>query len=196
MKTSDKTFFIVPGFKTQVNSSEYKWLISYLEEKRIKVIKVPVQWDRRVLSENANDFISFFNVHKSKDNFILGFSYGAVITFLTANTLKPKKVFLCSLSPAFNEDLLPKDSSLLRYIGKKRFTDLSSYHAKKLAKDFQIQSVVFYGEREGNEYPKLKKRCEETVQLAQHSRLVVVKDAPHQINFPTYKEAVKKAINF
>jgi hypothetical protein len=194
MKISDKTFFIIPGFKTQVTASEYKWLISYLEESGVRVIKVPVKWNRHILTENANEFISYFNAFKSKENYVLGFSYGAVITLLTANILKPKKVFLCSLSPAFKEDIESEDSSLIHYIGKKRFADLSTYYAKTLAKDLQIQSVVFYGEKESDMNPKIKKRCEQTVQLARNSRLVVVKDAPHQISFPTYKEAIKNSI--
>jgi pimeloyl-ACP methyl ester carboxylesterase len=196
MKTSDKTFFIISGFKTQVTKSEYEWLITYLEGKGVRVIKVPVKWNRHTLTENANEFISYFNAFKSKENYVLGFSYGAVITLLTANILKPKKVFLCSLSPAFKEDSESEDSSLIHYIGKKRFADLSTYYAKTLAKNLQIQSVVFYGEKEGDMYPKLKKRCEDTAQLAHNSRLVVVKDASHQIHFSTYQEAVKKAIGF
>jgi len=194
MKISDKTFFIVPGFKTQGTSIEYKWIISYLKVKGVRVLKVPVTWQRSTLSDNAKDFEHYFNANKGKENYILGFSFGAVITLLTANILKPNKIFLCSLSPAFNEDLDPKDNSFIRYIGQKRFTDLSSYSARLLAKELRVPSVVFYGEQEGNEYSKLKKRCEQTVQLAKNSRLVVVKDAPHQIDFPAYQEAIKNVI--
>ena len=75
----------------QATSKYFKWLAEFLGENGIRVVRVPVQWKYTTLSQNAKEFVDFFNKHKRKENLILGFSYGAVITLMTANILKPKK---------------------------------------------------------------------------------------------------------
>ncbi len=189
-----KTFFIVPGFKMQAKDRPFKWLVQFLEEKGIRVVKVPVAWNYKTLSQNAEDFVGFFNANKTEKNYILGFSYGAVIAFLTAQKLKPKKVYLCSLSPDFTEDRQSMGANEVKIIGKNRYDDTKKRSAKKLAGELSVPAVVFYGEKEGEKYPQLKKRCEEVVRLSKHSQLVVVKDSPHKIDFPDYIIAIKKSL--
>ncbi len=196
MNNNNKTFFIIPGFKTQVQDRTYTWLVKFLEDKGLKVIKTPVSWDYKTLSKNADEFVDFFNRHKTKENYVLGFSYGAVITLLTANLLKPKMIYLCSLSPDFTEDSNTMEPWLKRYIGTKRYADTKTRSGVKIAKELLFPSIVFYGEKEGKEYPSLKNRCEETSRLAKNSRLVVIKNGPHQIDFPEYVETIKKTLLF
>lgn len=191
----NKTFFILPGFRMQVTDKPYKWLIAYLENNGIRVLKVPVAWNNKTLSQNAAEFVEYFNAHKSKENYILGFSYGAVLALITANLLRPKKIYLCSVSPDFSEDRASMTPWMKRYIGKKRFADTATRNGRKLAKQLLVPSVILYGEKEGKDYLSLKKRCEETVHLAKRSRLVVVKDAPHAIDHPEYREAIIKALS-
>lgn len=191
---NNRTFFLLPGFKMQIKDKSFGWLVKFLKDKGFKVVGVPVKWERTTLSQNAESFKDFFGKHKGKDNYVLGFSYGAVITLLTANSLKPKKIFLCSLSPDFIEDNKHMKGWIKKYIGKNRFDDVQTRSGKKLAKNLSVPSVVFYGEKEGKRYPRLKVRCEETAKLAKNSKLIIVKDAPHQIDFPAYIEAIKKVV--
>jgi hypothetical protein len=51
-----------------------------------------------------------------------------------------------------------------------------------------------YGEKEGSDYPLLKKRSEETANLATSSKLIIVENAPHDISFPEYQTAIKKVV--
>jgi pimeloyl-ACP methyl ester carboxylesterase len=144
------------------------------------------------MGDYVKDFEIFYLANKGKKNYILGFSYGAVITFILANVLKPKKIFLCSLSPDFKEDLESMKPWIIKYIGKKRFKDAKTRSAIKIAKELSVPSVLFYGEKEGKAYPKLKKRAEETVKLARNSKLVVVPKAPHDISFSEYKITIMR----
>lgn len=178
----------------QINAKQFSWLVTFLEDAGAKVIKVPVKWNHNTLSQNTDEFIDFFNGNKTGNDYVLGFSYGAIITFLSANVIKPRKIFLCSLSPDFVEDRSEMDKSEIKYIGKKRFADTANRSAVELAQSLQAPSVVFYGEKEGERFPALKKRCEETAVLAKNSKLVVVKDAPHQIDFPSYVDAIKNEL--
>jgi hypothetical protein len=194
MKNNNKTFYIIPGFGMQAGHKSFKWLITFLEGKGFNVVKVPVDWNYKTLSKNTLEFINFFNKNKGINNYVLGFSYGAVITLLSANIIKPKKIYLCSLSPDFKEDIKSMRKDIVKYIGKRRFADAYTREGKKFAKELNIPSVVFYGEAEGKKFPSLKARCAETAKLAQNSKLVIVKDAPHEIDFPTYITAIKNEL--
>lgn len=191
-----KTFFIIPGFKEQATDKNYAWLFKFLKTKNYKVIPVPVKWNYKTLSENKMELVDFFKNYKSKENYILGFSYGAVLAMLTANEIKPKKLYLCSLSPDFSEDLRFMSSDIKKYIGKRRLLDIENRSGRELAKSLNVHTTVFYGEDEGKQYPQLKKRCEETVKLAPKTKLVMIKEAPHQIDFSGYVDAIKEELKY
>lgn len=194
MNMGKRTFFIVPGFGMQAKDKAFEWLVSYLETKGFWVVKTPVDWKYKTLSTNTSEFVDFFNENKGEENYVLGFSYGAVITFLSANSISPKKIYLCSLSSDFKEDAGFMKKYVKRYIGKRRFEDLQTRSGKKYAEDLQVPSVVFYGEKEGKEFPALKLRCEETARLAKGSKLVVINNTQHKIDSPLYIEAVKNEL--
>ena len=191
---TQKTFFIIPGFKEQATDKNYAWLFEFLKNKNYEVVPVPVTWNHKTLSKNAEQLIKFFKKYNSDENYILGFSYGAVLAMLIVNRVRPKKLYLCSLSPDFSEDLKFMSSDIKKYIGKRRILDIESRSGMKIAKELNVSTTIFYGEREGWEYPQLKKRCEETAKLARNAKLIVVKDAPHKIDFPSYIDAIKKDI--
>lgn len=194
--SDSKTVFIVPGFKMKATGRSFAWLVKFLETKGVNVVKTPVTWNYKTLSQNTNEFVKFYNAHKTIENYVLGFSYGAVITLLTANILKPKMIYLCSLSPDFSEDIGSVDSKIIKYVGKKRFKDMRTRSGRIIAKKLSVPSVIFYGEIEGKKYPQLKKRCKETASLAKNSKLIIVKNSPHRINFPQYIEAIKSTLPF
>lgn len=177
-----------------MNHPQLKPLTTFAQKHGFNVVKVPVKWNRSVLTQNAKDFIDFYNKNKGKNNYVLGFSYGSVIALMTANMLHPKKIFLCSLSSDFKEDRITMDKNMVKYIGQRRFADTLTRSGRELARNLKISTVVLYGEVEGKQYPQLRKRCEETVRLAKSGKLVVVKGAPHKLDFPSYKEAIEQEI--
>jgi pimeloyl-ACP methyl ester carboxylesterase len=187
-----KTIFIIPGFKTQVKDPLYNELVTYLKSRDYVVQAVPITWNNKTVSQNAIEFVRYFNENKGNSNYVLGFSYGAVIALMTAEIVDTKKLILCSLSPDFKEDSNAMPTWLIKYIGKNRFADTLTRSANKFAKKLTVETIVFYGEKEGIDYPQLKIRSEQTAKLAPNSKLIVIKDAPHDISFPTYVEAIKK----
>lgn len=172
-------------------NKKYISLKNFLTAKGFKVIMVPVTWDRKTISENAKEFQVFYDKNKGAENYILGFSFGAVITFISAEKLRPVKIFLCSLSPYFKEDLKNEKQWILDYVGKRRVSDFLTMDGRKIAKELKVTATIFCGEEEGRRYPKLKKRCEETASLAHKAKLVMVKNAPHDTSFPEYAQAIK-----
>lgn len=191
-----KNFFIIPGFKEQATDKNYAWLLAFLKTKNYKVVPVPVKWNYKTLSENKVELVDFFKKYKGEENHILGFSYGAVLAMLIGNEVKPKRLYLCSLSPHFSEDLKFLSPEIKEYIGKRRLLDIENRSGRELAKSLNVPTVVFYGEDEGKQFPQLKKRCEETVELISKSKLILVKNAPHKIDFSGYVEAVKEELKY
>lgn len=187
-----KKIFIIPGFKQKPTSKSFVWLKNFLVDKKYKVEIVPITWNYKTMSDYVSEFENFYNKNKVEENYILGFSYGAVIAFITAEKLKPEKIFLCSLSSDFKEDVSSMSNFIKQYIGKKRVLDCLTRSGKGIAKKLTIPTIIFYGELEGKLYPQLRKRCEETAKLVRNSKLVIVKNSPHDILHPDYMEAIKK----
>ncbi|MEN9390681.1 MAG: hypothetical protein RLZZ283_781 [Candidatus Parcubacteria bacterium] len=189
-----KTFFIVPGFKMGPKSKQFTWLAKFLRSKGFRAVIAPITWTRRTNAQCAEEFVSIFNKEKTATNYVLGFSYGAVIALMTANTLKPKKIFLCSLSPDFKEDMSAMKTWIRKYIGVQRLRDSKTRSGRDVAKALTVSSVIFYGTAEGKKYPQLAVRAQETAQLAKRSKLVAVPDAPHQIDHHAYQDAIRTEI--
>jgi pimeloyl-ACP methyl ester carboxylesterase len=144
------------------------------------------------MSDYIQQFEVFYTKHKQNSNYVLGFSYGAVIALSTAQKLGVEKLFLCSLSPDFSEDVIDMQEWIKKYIGSRRLADCLTRSGRDLAKALTIPTIVFYGEKEAQDFPKIKVRARETVKLAKDAKLVVVVDAPHDISFPTYKAAIER----
>lgn len=148
-----KKIFIIPGFKQKATDKSFVWLKRFLIAKGFSVSLVPITWERRTMTDYAVEFEGFYEKHKANDNYVLGFSYGAVIAFITANKLKPKKIYLCSLSSDFKEDVRSMKQWIVKYIGKRRMSDAMKRSGKEIAKNLIVPAVVFYGEKEGRQYP-------------------------------------------
>lgn|SRR3989338_1127144 len=183
-----KKLFIIPGYGESAGSARYRKLITTASQKGYSVQKVPIQWKYRVMSDYISQFEKYYTKHKTVNDYFLGFSFGAVIAFSTAQELQPKKIFLCSLSNAFKEDIKGKQTKLEKFLGKRATKDLQTRSAKRIAKSLTVPTVIFYGEKEKD----LKKRCEETAKLAKKALVVIVKNADHEISLPEYIQSIKK----
>lgn len=193
------TFFIIPGFRQEDQgvTEQFGWLEKEMKHRGFRTFLVPIKWKYRTMSDYISQFKTFYEKHRSSNNQVLGFSYGAVIAFSTATELRPKKIWLCSLSPDFKEDLPWAKKrfgadNLEKWLGKRRLDDISMRSGLKLAKSLDIPATLFYGEIEAEKFTQLKKRVDDTVKHAKQARVVVVPKAPHSISHPNYKEALIK----
>lgn len=189
-----KKIFLIPGFKQKVNDTCFLWLKKFLKENNLNVLMVPIDWNYKTMADYVAEFKKFYSKNKGDNNYIIGFSYGAVIALMTTEDLKPNKIYLCSLSPDFKEDLIEMKPWILRYIGKRRINEIKKRSGIKIAKELSIPTIIFYGEKEAEKFPDIKKRCEETARYAKNTKLVIVKNAPHDISHPEYITALKKEL--
>jgi pimeloyl-ACP methyl ester carboxylesterase len=187
-----KTIFIVTGFKQAKHNAQFKWMRPYFSKLGFEVKVFAADWDYRVMSDYLSDFELFYAKNKSEQNYVLGFSFGAMIALLSARTLQPDRLYLCSLSPYFKEDIQKIRKTWERLIGVRRKRDFQLHSAKKASQQLIVPTVVLYGEAEGVKFPNLKKRCEYVADLLPKSTLVVVKDASHKIDHPEYIRVIKE----
>jgi len=187
-----KTMFIIPGFKESVTDSSYKNLKKFFESKNYQVKLVPISWDYKTMSDYIQQFEDFYDKNKSESNHVLGFSYGAVIAFSSAEELGIKKLYLCSLSPDFSEDVMGMQDWIKKYIGVRRLKDCLTRSGREIAKTLTVPTVIFYGQKEATEFPQMLKRTLETQKLAKKVRVIEVKGAPHDISHPAYRDAIEE----
>lgn len=98
--------FIIPGFMESVTDSDYQKLKRFLVRKGFVVKLVSIRWKYKTITDYITEFEHFYLKNKSDNNSVLGFSYGAVIAFSAAQKLGVNRLYLCSLSPDFSEDVI------------------------------------------------------------------------------------------
>lgn len=188
-----KRISIIPGLTHKPTDTCYRWLIAFLKRAGFDVQLIHIDWQRRVMSDYVEQFLQQYRKNMAEENYVLGFSFGAMIAFISAKRASPKRLFLCSLSPYFKEDLNGISNSVQRYMGKQRMADFKKYSAAKIAQEIHVPTIIFCGESEGSRYPTLLKRCQAAARTIPGASLVIPSGAPHEIDYPTYIDAIKKA---
>lgn len=192
-----KTLFIIPGFMEKSTDSRYANLIKVFKEKCFDIIYVPIIWKHRTYTDYAKQFKEFYQKNKTGNDFVLGFSYGAVVAFMIAPQIKPKKLFLCSISNIFKEDLEDmnkKRNLIIKFIGKRRFLDAQNISANKIAQEIKTPTDIFIGEKELTDKP-FKKRVYLIHKIIKYSNLIVVSNTDHEINSKEYTISIRKRLD-
>lgn len=192
MKSAER-LFIIPGFKEKISDKQYVALRKMFVVKGFDVKMVPIVWDRRVMTDWVAQFLDFFQKNKGKKNMIFGFSFGAMIALITAKDTRPDRLFLCSLSPYFAEDLLKIPNWWKKFMGHRRVTDFAKYSMKSAAKGVSSKTTVFIGEAEQKKFSQLAARCAAAAK-AFGTSVIVVPGAKHDIGDSKYRETLDREI--
>lgn len=197
-----KNLFLISGLNIQYTAAdpEYADMRVALAATGYKVIPFGRTWRRTNPTDFANEFKEFYAKYKSKEgNIVVGNSFGAVVTLITALDLKPDMIVLCSLSPFFREDR-NKDwptADHMRRLGKRRLKDISQYSVKALANglnDSEIAVKILYGEIEKSYLTVLVARSKNLSKLLPKADLVEVPNAPHSFRQPEYWQGIVKVL--
>ncbi len=191
---ANKTVFIVAGFKHSPSEPQYTWMKQYFAARGFLVKAPDVHWNNRTLTDWVQSFSEYYQANKTAENHVIGFSYGAMIAMVSAVDLQPDRLYLCSLSPYFSEDLDVLKPSWVKMIGKRRMNDFGRHSAAKISAKITSKTTVFYGSAEGVTYPQLKVRCQEVARSISKANIAVALGAPHQIDFASYIDVIKEKI--
>lgn len=199
---STKIVFIIPGFGHKISHKGYGVLKKRLQKDGFFVVPIAIPWSGSTITENTEFFLKKYieklsKLHvTSKDVYLLGFSYGALIAFLVATKISVKGLLLCSLSPFFKEDLprsLPKKSSSLQII---RYNTFATLRSKQLAQKVKAKSVcMLYGEKESS---TLINRSKKTFRIIASKKkyLFAISKTQHNISDKKYINAIQFATTF
>ena len=183
-----KIAYIIPGSGEYSNESAYKKIGHFFKNKGIKPVPVKIKWDYKTMTDYVNQFKKIAN--KNPD-YVLGFSFGAMIAFITANDVKPKCLILCSLSPWFKEDLPYIPKRWRRYVGKKLWKDLNKYSFNKIVKNNKLKVILLVGEKEGKECIRRAKLANKKLE---HSKLITIEKTRHKMSDERYLNKIKEVI--
>ena len=123
----------------------------------------------------------------------MGFSFGAMIAYLSAAQEKVDALILCSLSPYFSEDLPDIKDSWKKYVGKKRLKDFEQISNNKLASKINSETYLLFGTKEGSE---VKKRVKGTYNsLKNNKHLISLAGVKHNLTDERYLKEVEKIID-
>lgn len=190
-----KTVFTIAGFDLH-NSSTIKLqlLNEGLRKKGYNVVPVDLTWKYKTHTQYIKEFINIYDKHKTKENIVLGNSFGAAVAFMSAPIVKPSKIYLCSLSPFFKEDRgkLSDDYAIDKF-SKHRVEDFWTYSANDIAHGIvrqKISTIIVYGEKEHQTSPVLVERCRQTAKIIAKSELIEIPNCPHNLSDETYSKAM------
>lgn len=184
-----KVLFIIPGFGETPKDPPYKKITDMAIKAGYVPQIIPIHWNYRAMSQYIEQARSIIGKTKSDDISILGFSFGAFIAFEISKNIRCKKLFLCSLSPFFKEDLSSVTPTAKYFLGKRRMLDFKQYQFPKKTSCF---SYFLFGEKEWD--ASLKKMETRLKKLSGEKRLLFVENTSHDIRTPEYLNKIKEIL--
>jgi dienelactone hydrolase len=185
--------YILPGYtESHTKQKSYAEVAKLFEEKGFTVVQVEIDWaleSPAQFKDYASQFLSQFKKKKGVKTYILGFSYGATIAFLTANKTRPTELILCSLSPYFIEDQNNLEPRWLKY-WKDNFKD-SDYSFKEYADKINTKTQIVAG---GAEHRSVLKRARNARKVLKNSVLRISEGAKHNIGQKEYLDTLKRLV--
>ncbi|MEX0672848.1 MAG: alpha/beta hydrolase [Candidatus Paceibacterota bacterium] len=180
-----KQLYIVPGFGEFPTDLPYKKITQFARKQGYTVIPVSIVWDRRTMSHWLEQLREVVKKHGDTNSILLGFSFGAYIALLGSKEFNFEKVFLCSLSPYFKEDLkhIPEDAK--KFFGKKRMADFQKYTVPRIT----IPTTLFFGDQD---WPMAIKKARKIAKDNPAASFELIEGIGHDISEEEYLEKIKQ----
>jgi pimeloyl-ACP methyl ester carboxylesterase len=189
-----KTVLFVPGFRENIESRDYKSILTAIESRGYKVKFVPINWSRTTISDWTEELKNVYSNYDATSTILAGFSYGSMTAFMASLDKNPSELWLFSFSPYFSDDMTKMKKSWLTNIGHRRAGSFRKLDFNKLVKSIQCKTLIFVGEVEAKKYPLIDKRSALANHKIANSKLVVVEGAGHDISDKNYISAIVEAI--
>jgi len=189
-----KIAYIIPGFGESYKLKKgYNRIADFFIEYGIKPIHVQINWHDKKPYQFARYIKQFLSQYKKSKNtkvYILGFSYGATVAFLSESKTHSTALILCSLSPYFKEDLKRLNPKWIKSF-RKDFIN-SEYSFNKVAKKIKTRTYFVFGSKEDT---SVSRRARAAKRLIKRSSLSIARGAKHNISQKEYLVQVKKIIS-
>ncbi|HEU5114445.1 MAG TPA: hypothetical protein VFT82_01615 [Candidatus Paceibacterota bacterium] len=160
------------------------------------VARIP--WNKKAEFADMKKYVAIFleqykNHHKPGDKTcVFGFSFGAMIAFITAPKIKPETLVLGSMSPSFKEDIPRWRDVWKKELQKISYTAKDLYSATTIAKKISSKTYAVVGSKEAVE---VLWRAAEAVWKIPNAKLVIAQDAEHKVGQAEYRNTLKEIID-
>ncbi len=189
-----KIVYLVPGYgESHLKERGWSKVAKLFESKGITPIHVNINWKETSperFSDYTQDFLKEFKRPKNTEVYVLGFSFGAIIAFLTAHKTNPKALILCSLSPYFEEDIPRLKPQWVKW-WKKTFVE-SNYSFAKLAVKIKSKTYIIVEDIDAKD---ISYRARDAKKKISNATLVVAKGAKHRIIQKEYMMALERVVS-
>ena len=190
----NKIVYIIPGHgETHLRQRVYGKVGKIFAGRGITPTQVEIDWnyaEPKSFTEYQKQFLKVYKKSKNTEVYVLGFSFGAMIAFLTAAKAKPDVLILCSLSPYFKEDLKNLKPAWVKW-WRKNFID-NNYTFAKLAPKVKSQVILIVG---GEESKVCLIRAKEAKKKLSNAHLYIAKGAKHKIGQKEYLHEIEKVVS-
>lgn len=184
-----RKIYIIPGLGETTRGKNYKELIRILKNSDFMVIPVNIFWGTNM---DMNDFIKQADKiipNDIKNDYILGFSFGAYITAILSKKKKTKGFIFCSMSPYFKDDIknIPEESK--KYFGKKMMNSFKKYSFPNKSKS---SAYFLIGSKD---WGIAIERMEKSYKIWKGKKeKYIVKDTEHDLSTKNYIKILKNII--
>ena len=188
----ERAVYIIPGLGESTKKSVYRKISGLFRDKDIEPIPVDISWKYRTMSDYVEQFRKRYQENFEREVYLFGFSFGAMICFISSIKIKPRMQFLCSLSPYFREDLRDLPSLSRKYFGKKIIKDLGGYSFNGIAKKVESEVVILVG---SEEHKICLRRAREANKRLKNSKLKIIEGVEHDISQEKYLGSLEEIIS-
>lgn len=174
---------IIPGFGETAREAPYRELVRHAR-KKFRVSTYNPKWERRTVRNWLEGLLE--RIKPGEQIELLGFSFGAFLAILAAENYPLHKIYACSPSPWFKENLGAMPAPAREYLGIRRVADLAT---RAMPKKLLTKIHVHVGEKEipiafGTAHAMAKRYG---------GRITVIRGAGHELT-PDYLHELKKAL--
>jgi len=188
-----KIVYLIPGFgESHIKQKGWSKVAKLFEINGIEPFHINIDWDKNTpsrFSDYIKEFLEQFKKPKNAEVYVLGFSLGAMIAFLTATKTKPTAVILCSLSPFFEEDIVQFKPQWLTW-WRKNFVE-SDFSFEKIAPYITMKTYLIVEDVDAKE---IMRRARDAKRKLPNATLVIAKGAKHRIIQKEYMTALERVV--
>lgn len=144
------------------------------------------------MADYVDYFLNIYHKHRNKEVQLFGFSFGAMISFITSSKVNIKTQILCSVSPYYQEDMRLILKSWAKSVGKKRMQDFAKLSRTDICKNIKAKTIMLVGTKERNMMVNVSKSIYRD--LKTDKNLIIIKGVGHDITNEKYLEEIKRQI--
>jgi pimeloyl-ACP methyl ester carboxylesterase len=183
--------YVIPGFGDSPSGKPYINVRKCFENAGVQCKVVSIRWKYNSVFDYVDQFMITYRPRKNSEVYIFGFSFGALIALMVSTYINPTKLYLCSLSPFFQEDIKKNGAKDFVSLGKRRGKVLRTIPFSRIARTIKCPTIIVVGECE---LPSVIRRARLVAKEIKRSRLHIASNAGHNLLDEGYDTVLRRIV--